>query len=171
MNEWVREQTSKRVSEWRLSDWMNERINEWVSESQSEQINKLLISSLSNKTCKSKITLVIQMEVKKCCKLRQVFRENCVISWGDYIKKEIGNGQAKRRPCLKVKNNWYLLTGKKKTLVGLSAACDKDYTSMVGCATTVCSWRLISILPCVPSCITLSIHQQNSSTQLNRFCD
>ena len=171
MNEWTREWTSKRVSEWRLSDWMNERINEWVSESESEQINKLLISSLSNKTCKSKITLVIQMEVKKCCKLRQVIRENCVISWGDCIKKEIGNGQAKHRPCLKVKNNWYLLTGKKRTLVGLSAACDKDYTSMVGCATTVCSSRLISILPCVPSCITLSIHQQNSSTQLNRFCD
>ena len=171
MNEWTREWTSKRVSEWRLSDWMNERINEWVSESESEQINKLLISSLSNKTCKSKITLVIQMEVKKCCKLRQVIRENCVISWGDCVKKEIGNGQAKHRPCLKVKNNWYLLTGKKRTLVGLSAACDKDYTSMVGCATTVCSSRLISILPCVPSCITLSIHQQNSSTQLNRFCD
>ena len=171
MNEWTREWTSKRVSEWRLSDWMNERINEWVSESESEQINKLLISSLSNKTCKSKITLVIQMEVKKCCKLRQVIRENCVISWGDCVKKEIGNGQAKHRPCLKVKNNWYLLTGKKRTLVGLSAACDKDYTSMVGCATTVCSSRLISILPCIPSCITLSIHQQNSSTQLNRFCD
>ena len=171
MNEWMREWASKRVSEWRLSDWMNEWINEWVSESQSEQINKLLISSLSNKTSKSKITLVIQMEVKKCCKLRQVIRENCVISWGDCVKKEIGNGQAKPRPRLKVKNNWYLLTGKKKTLVGLSAACDKDYTSMVGCATTVCSSRLISILPCVPSCITLSIHQQNSSTQLNRFCD
>ena len=171
MNEWMREQTSKRVSEWRLSDWMNEWINEWVSESQSEQINKLLISSLSNKTCKSKITLIIQMEVKKCCTLREVIRENCVISWGDCVKKEIGNAQAKPRPCLKVKNNWYLLTGKKKTLVGLSAACDKDYTSMVGCATTVCSSRLISILPCVPSCITLSIHQQNSSTQLNRFCD
>lgn len=110
----MREQTSKRVSEWRLSDWMNERINEWVSESQSEQINKLLISLLSNKTCKSKITLVIQMEVKKCCKLRQVIRENCVISWRDYVKKETGNGQAKPRPRLKVKNNWYLLTGKKK---------------------------------------------------------
>ena len=54
------------------------------------------------------------MEVKKCCKLRQVIRENCVISWGDYIKKKIGNGQAKHRPRLKVKNNWYLLTGKKK---------------------------------------------------------
>ena len=54
------------------------------------------------------------MEVKKCCTLRQVIRENCVISWGDYAKKEIGNGQAKPRPCLKVKNNWYLLTGKKK---------------------------------------------------------
>ena len=110
----MRERASKRVSEWRLSDWMNEWINEWVSESESEQINKLLISSLSNKTCKSKITLVIQMEVKKCCKLRQVIRENCVISWGDCVKKEIGNGQAKHRPCLKVKNNWYLLTGKKK---------------------------------------------------------
>ena len=105
-----------------------------MSESQSEQINKLLISSLSNKTCKSKITLVIQMEVKKCCKLRRVIRENCVISRGDYIKKEIGNGQAKPRPCLK-----------KKTLVGLSAACDKDYSSMVGCATTVCSSRLIRL--------------------------
>lgn len=79
-----------------------------MSESESEQINKLLISSLSNKTHKSKITLVIQMEVKKCCKLRQVIRKNCVISQGDYIKKEIGNGQAKPRPCLKVKKNWYL---------------------------------------------------------------
>lgn len=130
----MRERASKRVSEWRLSDWMNEWINEWVSESQSEQINKLLISSLSNKTSKSKITLVIQMEVKKCCKLRRVIRENCVISRGDYIKKEIGNGQVKPRPCLK-----------KKTLVGLSAACDKDYSSMVGCATTVCSSRLIRL--------------------------
>ena len=105
---------SEWVSEDSVSEWMNEWINEWVSESQSEQINKLLISSLSNKTCKSKITLVIQMEVKKCCKLRQAIRENCVISWGDCVKKEIGNGQTKPRPCLKVKNNWYLLTGKKK---------------------------------------------------------
>lgn len=48
------------------------------------------------------------MEVKKCCKLRQVIRKNCVISQGDYIKKEIGNGQAKPRPCLKVKKNWSL---------------------------------------------------------------
>ena len=110
----MNEGASQQASEWGLSDWMNEWINVWVSESESEQINKLLISSLSNKTCKSKITLVIQMEVKKCCKLRQVIRENCVISWGDCVKKEIGNGQAKRRPCLKVKNNWYLLTGKKK---------------------------------------------------------
>lgn len=110
----MNEGANQQESEWGLSDWMNERINEWVSESQSEQINKLLISSLSNKTCKSKITLVIQMEVKKCCKLRQVITENCVISWGDCVKKEIGNGQTKPRPCLKVKNNWYLLTGKKK---------------------------------------------------------
>ena len=54
------------------------------------------------------------MEVKKCCTLRQVIRENCMISSGDCVKKEIGNGQTKPRPCLKVKNNWYLLTGKKK---------------------------------------------------------
>ena len=85
------------------------------------------------------------MEVKKCCTLRQVIRENCEISWGDYVKKEIGNGQAKPRPCLKVKNNWYLLTGEKKSLVGFSAACDKDYTSMVGCATAVCRSRLIRL--------------------------
>lgn len=110
----MNEGASQQESEWGLSDWMNERINEWVSESQSEKINKLLISSLSNNTCKSKITLVIQMEVKKCCKLRQVIRENCVTPWGDCVKKEIGNGQTKPRSCLKVKNNWYLLTGKKK---------------------------------------------------------
>ena len=79
-----------------MNEWMNEWMSEWVSESESEQINKLLISSLSNKTHKSKITLVIQMKVKKCCKWRQVIRENCVISWGDYVKKEIGNGQAKQ---------------------------------------------------------------------------
>lgn len=113
MNEGVNQQESEWVKTQWLNEWKN-KINEWVSESQSEQINKLLISSLSNKTCKSKITLVIQMEVKKCCKLRQVIRENCVISWGDCVKKEIGNGQAKHRPCLKVKNNWYLLTSKKK---------------------------------------------------------
>ena len=112
MNEGVNQQESEWVKTQWLNEWKN-KINEWVSESQSEQINKLLISSMSNKTCKSKITLVIQMEVKKCCKLRQVIRENCVISWGDYVKKETGNGQAKPRPRLKVKNNWYLLTGKK----------------------------------------------------------
>ena len=42
------------------------------------------------------------MEVKKCCKLRQVIRKNCLISWGDYVRKEIGNGQAKPGPYLKV---------------------------------------------------------------------
>lgn len=38
-----------------------------------------------------------------------------MLSRGDYVKKkEIGNGQAKPRPCLEVKKkNWYLFTGKK----------------------------------------------------------
>ena len=58
-----------------MNEWMNEWVNEWVSESESEQINKLLISSLSNKTHKSKITLVIQMEVRN------------VASWGRSSEK------------------------------------------------------------------------------------
>ena len=48
----------------------------------------------------------------------------------------------KLSPCLKVKKKLVSLNG----LVGLSAAGDKDYTSMVGCATTVCSSSSLSLV-------------------------